>query len=55
MTAAEFAAKWGGSTRTERAASQEHFIDLCQMIGIATPNEADQTSEAGMPSIQRVE
>ena len=41
MTPYEFAAKWEGSTRTERAASQEHFIDLCRMIGTKTPNEAD--------------
>jgi type II restriction/modification system DNA methylase subunit YeeA len=38
MTPAEFADKWTGSTQMERAASQEHFIDLCQMIGVPTPN-----------------
>jgi type II restriction/modification system DNA methylase subunit YeeA len=37
--------KWSGSTRTERAASQEHFIDLCRMIDVPTPNEADPTGE----------
>ena len=37
----EFAAKWSGSKRTERAASQEHFIDLCRMLEVQTPNEAD--------------
>jgi hypothetical protein len=41
MTPAEFALKWMGSTQTERAASQEHFIDLCRMRGVLTPNEAD--------------
>jgi hypothetical protein len=41
MTTAEFALKWTGSTQTERAASQEHFIDLCRMLGVPTPNEAD--------------
>lgn len=41
LTASLFAAKWKGSQRTERAASQEHFIDLCQMLGFQTPNEAD--------------
>lgn len=34
----EFVAKWSGSTRTERAASQEHFIDICTMLGVPTPN-----------------
>ena len=43
MTPAEFALKWTGSTQTERAASQEHFIDLCRMLGVPTPNEADPT------------
>jgi hypothetical protein len=35
--------KWMGSTRTERAASQEHFVDLCRLLGVQTPNEADQS------------
>ena len=43
MTPAEFAVKWTGSTATERAAAQEHFIDLCRMLGVPTPNEADPT------------
>ena len=41
LTPAEFAIKWAGSTNTERAASQEHFIDLCRMVGVPTPNEED--------------
>ncbi|NLO27357.1 MAG: hypothetical protein GX113_04140 [Actinobacteria bacterium] len=41
LSPAEFAQKWMGSSRTERAASQEHFIDLCRMLGVPTPNEAD--------------
>ena len=45
LTPAEFARKWSGSVRTERAASQEHFIDICQMVGVPTPNEADSTGE----------
>jgi hypothetical protein len=42
---ADFANKWLGSTRTERAASQEHFIDLCRMLGVPTPNEADPSGD----------
>ena len=45
MTPAQFARKWIGSSRTERAASQEHFIDLCRMLGVPTPNEADPTGD----------
>jgi type II restriction/modification system DNA methylase subunit YeeA len=43
MTPMEFAVKWQNSTQTERAASQEHFIDLCNVVGTKTPNEADPT------------
>ncbi len=45
LSPAEFATKWSGSTQTERAASQEHFIDLCRMLGVPTPNEADPTGD----------
>ncbi len=38
MDAMEFVRKWAASTRNERAASQEHFIDICQMLGEQTPN-----------------
>ena len=43
LTPAEFAAKWRGVTTTEKASSQSHFIDLCQMLGEPTPHEADPT------------
>ena len=45
MTPAEFAAKWKAAATTEKAASQEHFIDLCRMLGYATPNQADPTGD----------
>ena len=45
LSPSEFAAKWLGSSRTERAASQEHFIDICRMLGVQTPNEADPNGE----------
>lgn len=41
LTPSEFAAKWAHVTRTERAASQEHFIDLCRLLDVPTPHEAD--------------
>jgi methylase of polypeptide subunit release factors len=41
----EFAVKWMGSTRPERAASQEHFIDVCGMLDVPTPNQADPTGD----------
>ena len=46
LTPSEFAAKWAGSwQRTERAAAQEHFIDLCRMLDVSTPNEADPVGD----------
>ena len=41
MTPQEFVAKWGPSTLKERSGSQEHFIDLCRMLGHETPAQAD--------------
>ena len=40
-SAAAFAAKWRENARRENASSQEHFIDLCRLLGVQTPNEAD--------------
>ena len=45
MTPHEFIAKWSASELKERSASQEHFIDLCRLLGEPTPAEADPTGE----------
>ncbi len=45
MDAARFARKWIASKGTERAASQEHFLDLCGLVDEQTPNEADPTGD----------
>ena len=45
MTPGEFIAKWRASELKERSASQEHFIDLCRMLGEPTPADADPTGE----------
>ena len=45
LSAAGFAAKWRENARRESASSQEHFIDLCRLLGVQTPNEADPTGE----------
>jgi len=39
----EFVAKWRKAVLKERSAAQEHFIDLCHLIGHATPAEEDPT------------
>lgn len=41
MTAAEFRRKWSRNQSKESAAYQEHFNDLCRLLGQPTPNEAD--------------
>lgn len=45
ITPHQFAAKWSISTLKERSASQEHFIDLCRMLGEPTPAEIDPHGE----------
>ena len=41
LTPQEFVAKWKPSELRERASAQEHFIDLCRLLGHPTPAEAD--------------
>ena len=41
MTPNAFIAKWHASELKERSAAQEHFIDLCRLLGEPTPAEAD--------------
>lgn len=41
MTPQAFATKWEPSKLKERSGSQEHFIDLCRLVGHPTPGEAD--------------
>ncbi len=43
LTPARFVTKWSKVTLSERAASQEHFIDLCRLLGQPTPAEQDAT------------
>ena len=57
LTAQQFVEKWAPSQLKERSGSQEHFIDLCRLLGHPTPAEADLTGqtftfEAGA-SVQR--
>ena len=45
MTPYEFITKWRASTLTERSASQQHFLDLCELLNEPKPAEADPTGE----------
>ncbi|MFZ5790131.1 MAG: class I SAM-dependent DNA methyltransferase [Pseudomonadota bacterium] len=46
MTPDEFIAKWRASSLKESAGSQEHFIDLCRLLGEPTPAEVDPSGES---------
>ncbi len=41
MLPVEFVAKWDRVRLRERQSSQEHFIDLCRVLRLPTPAEAD--------------
>ncbi len=45
MTPRDFIDKWRGSELKESSGSQEHFIDLCRLLGEPTPAEADPTGQ----------
>ena len=45
MTPYEFTNKWGIATLSESAGSQEHFIDICRLVGHPTPAEADPSGD----------
>ena len=44
MTPQTFVAKWKASTRNERAAAQEHFLDLCDLLNEPKPGSAPKGS-----------
>src|SRR5436305_5853261 len=43
LTLPEFIARWQASTLTERSASHQHFLNLCEVLGQPQPAAADQT------------
>ena len=45
MAPQEFIAKWRASELNERSAAQEHFIDLCRLLGEPTPAEDDPSGQ----------
>jgi hypothetical protein len=38
MTPDAFVTKWTANTRNEQAASKEHFLNLCELLEVPTPN-----------------
>ena len=45
ITPQDFVDSWRSATLKEHSAHQEHFIDLCRLIGHPTPAEVDPTGE----------
>ncbi len=43
LTPQAFAKRWGDSTLSERSSYQQHFLDLCEMLGAPKPADVDQT------------
>jgi hypothetical protein len=43
LTPQDFVSKWKRVTAREKQTYQEHFIDLCNLVGHPTPNEYDPT------------
>jgi hypothetical protein len=41
MTPAQFIALWQNNPLTERAGAQGHFDDLCELLGVDKPRDAD--------------
>jgi hypothetical protein len=41
MQPAEFVAKWAKSKGSERQTAQEHFNNICALLGEQTPNDAN--------------
>ena len=45
LTPQAFAKQWGESALSERSSYQQHFLDLCEMLGAPKPAEVDPTGE----------
>lgn len=45
MDAPTFINKWSKANLSEQAASHEHFLDLCRLLGVKTPAELDPVGD----------
>ncbi len=54
LTWAQFKRKWSAYTGKESSAYQEHFNDLCRLLGQSTPAEADPTGSESFCFQKRV-
>ncbi len=47
MTPQQFIATWKAADLSERSACQQHFLDLCELLGQLKPAEADPNRTPG--------
>ena len=45
LTPQAFARRWSEAALSERSSYQQHFLDLCEMLGAPKPAEADPKGE----------
>lgn len=45
LTPIAFARKWAGHSLSERSACQQHFLDICSLVGQVPPAGVDKTGE----------
>jgi hypothetical protein len=46
MNVSDFIAKWERVELTERSSAQQHFLDLCELVGHKKPADLDPTGES---------
>jgi hypothetical protein len=46
LTPDQFVEKWSRADLSERAASHEHFLDLCHLLNVETPAQSDATGQS---------
>ncbi len=45
LSPAAFVSRWQDATLSERSSYQQHFIDVCHLVGAPIPVEVDVTGE----------
>lgn len=53
LTPQDFVSKWKRVSAREKQIYQEHFLDLCQLVGHPTPNEYDGKGEIRLMSSKK--
>src|SRR5438067_4672544 len=51
MTPEQFIDTWRGNTRSERSAAQQHFLELCEVLGVDKPGSPDYEFEKSTQKI----